>query len=167
MVHLVLLRMILVMMMMMMMKNIVVKLVYKSDKQFDASKEFNVNTKQDVIEKENVDVSHCKDDILKKKDYDGNDGNSMHQDCNVGDDKVDVGMCGSGVVGTSDDNAGIGTSDGTRDVGNELVADYANVSGTVNLNSSADIPVYSKRICVVAVSVEEMKIGDKDECFRR
>ncbi|EEF42787.1 conserved hypothetical protein, partial [Ricinus communis] len=158
--------------------NVLVMLVYKSEKQSDASKEFNVDTKEDIIEEEN------------KKDYDGDDGNDknyVRKGCNVGDDKVDVGMCVSSVVGTSDDNAGISTSTGTRDVGDELVEDIsankdnmkcgvsyrssffddidleileetlanaikvvkavdsANISGTVNLNSSADTLVYSKR----------------------
>ncbi|EEF41204.1 conserved hypothetical protein [Ricinus communis] len=135
----------------------IVKLVYESQKQFDTPKEFNVDAKEDVIEEENFDVSGCKDDVLKKNNYDGDDsknGNFVHKDCNMGDDKVDVGMCDSGVVGTSDDNVGIGTSVGNHDVRDELVedidadkaVDYANISSTVNLNSGADTLVYSKKV---------------------
>ncbi|EEF43022.1 conserved hypothetical protein [Ricinus communis] len=95
------------------------ELVYKSEMQSDTSKEFNVDMKKNVIKEEN--------------------------DCNVVDDKFNVGICSSGIIGTSDDNASIDTSGGTRDVGDELAVDSANVSGTINLNSSADTLVYSKR----------------------
>ncbi|EEF38715.1 conserved hypothetical protein [Ricinus communis] len=147
-VHLVLLKMIL-MIKKKKKKNMLLKLLYESEEQFDASKEFNVDMKEDVIEKENIDVSGCKDDVLKKKDYDGDDGNdknSVRKNCNMSDDKVNVGMCGSGLVGISDNNASIDASGGTHDVRDELVVDSVNVSGTVNLNSSANTPVYSKRV---------------------
>ncbi|EEF32479.1 conserved hypothetical protein [Ricinus communis] len=81
------------------------------------------------------------------------DGSFVKDDsCNMKKNKKNM-LLSSGVVGTSDDNVGVDTSGGTRDVGDELVEDIsankvvdsANVSGTVNLNFGIDTSVYSKR----------------------
>ncbi|EEF37379.1 conserved hypothetical protein [Ricinus communis] len=102
-------------------KENVVKLVYKLQKQSDASKDFNVDTKEDVIEKENVDVSSCKDDVLMKKDYDGDgdNGGTNGGTRNVGDELVE-------------------------DISADKVVDSINISSTINLNYDADTPIYSK-----------------------
>ncbi|EEF22959.1 conserved hypothetical protein, partial [Ricinus communis] len=72
-------------------KEYVVKFVYKLEKQYDASKEFNVDTKENVIEEENINVFGCKDDVFKKKDDDGDDGNddTNHGTGDLGDKLVE------------------------------------------------------------------------------